>query len=223
MKIAIDGPSGSGKSTVAKALAKELNCIYVDTGALYRTVGLAAQRAGVNPSDAQAMEQLLGQIPVPSLRYESGTQHVLLGDEDVSARIRTPEISSYASQVSAIPAVRAFLLDLQRDMGRRNDVIMDGRDIGTVVFPDAEVKIFLHASAQERARRRYLELVEKGEPVTLEAVEQDMAQRDQRDSQRAAAPLKRAQDAVDLDTTGMSLEESVAAALAIVKENCYGV
>ena len=209
ISIAIDGPSGAGKSTIAKRLAAKMGFVYVDTGALYRTVGLAAVQAGIDCHDADAVTALLPAISV-ELTHVDGTQRVLLNGQDVSDFIRTPEISMAASAVSAIPAVRAFLFETQQDMARRHNVIMDGRDIGTVVLPNAQVKIFLSASVEARARRRYKELIEKGETVTFEDVLEDMKQRDYNDSHRALAPLKPAEGAVMVDTTDLTLEESVA-------------
>jgi len=217
ISIAIDGPSGAGKSTIAKRLAATLGFVYVDTGALYRTVGYAAVQAGIDCHDADAVTALLPAITV-ELCHVDGIQRVLLCGEDVSDRIRTPEISMAASAVSAIPAVRTFLFETQQDMARRHNVIMDGRDIGTVVLPDAQVKIFLSASAEARAQRRYKELIEKGETVTFEAVLEDMKQRDYNDSHRALAPLKPAPGAVMVDTTEMTLEESVAYIEQLVRE-----
>ena len=207
--VAIDGPAGAGKSTIAKAAAARFGFIYVDTGAIYRTVGLAVRRAGVDPKNADRVLPLLTEL---SIRFDygaDGTQRMFLGDEDVSEEIRTPEISMYASAVSAIPGVRAFLLDMQRDMARKTSVVMDGRDIGTVVLPDAGLKIFLTASAEERARRRLAELTAKGDSSTYEEVLADMLQRDRNDSTREAAPLKAAEDAVLVDTSHMSLQESI--------------
>lgn len=217
ISIAIDGPSGAGKSTVAKRLAANLGFVYVDTGALYRTVGYAVCRAGIDCRDTDAVTALLPSISV-ELTHVDGVQRVLLNGEDVSDRIRTPEISMAASAVSAIPAVRAFLFDTQQDMARRHNVIMDGRDIGTVVLPDAQVKIFLSASVEARARRRYKELIEKGENVTFDDVLEDMKQRDYNDSHRALAPLKPAPGALMVDTTEMTLEESVAYMEQCVRE-----
>lgn len=207
--VAIDGPSGAGKSTLAKAAAARFGFIYVDTGAIYRTVGVAAKRAGVDPRDAEGVEALL---PGLSIRFDygpDGTQRMFLGEDDVSREIRVPEISMYASAVSAIPAVRAFLLDMQRDMAKTSSVVMDGRDIGTVVLPDAGLKVFLTASLEARAQRRLAELNAKGDASTMDDVMRDMIQRDKNDSTRAAAPLKAAEDAVYVDTTDMSLEESI--------------
>lgn len=215
--IAIDGPSGAGKSTVAKAVAARCGFIYVDTGAIYRTVGLAARRAGADPHDGEAVKALL---PALSIRFDygpDGTQRMFLNGEDVSAAIRTPEISMYASAVSAHPAVRAYLLDMQRDMARTHSVVMDGRDIGTVVLPEAELKVFLTASAEARAKRRLAELAAKGDPSTFEQVLSDMIKRDRQDTTRAAAPLKAAADAVTVDTSDMTLDESIEHVCALVR------
>ena len=217
INVAIDGPAGAGKSTVAKAAARELGYIYVDTGALYRTVALAAQRRGIL-GDTEKIIAMLGDITV-DLRYIDGVQAVFLDDEDVSAFIRTPEISMGASAVSAIPKVREFLLELQRDIARKNNVIMDGRDIATVVLPDADVKIFLFASPECRAKRRYDELIAKGESVMYEDVLADVNQRDYQDSHREIAPLKPSEDSIELDTSELNLEESIQAIINIVKEN----
>ncbi|MBR4241778.1 MAG: (d)CMP kinase, partial [Eubacterium sp.] len=214
---AIDGPAGAGKSTVAKAAAKELGYIYVDTGALYRTVALAAQRRGVLTNNDEIIK-MLGDIEV-ELKYIDGVQAVFLNGEDVSAFIRTPEISMGASAVSAIPKVREFLLDLQRNIASKNNVIMDGRDIATVVLPNADVKIFLFASPECRAKRRYDELIAKGESVMFEDVLADVNQRDYQDSHREIAPLKPSEDSVLLDTSNLNLEESIQAIINIVKEN----
>lgn len=216
--VAIDGPSGAGKSTIAKAVAERFGFIYVDTGAIYRTVGLAVCRAGIDPQSADAVIALLPSLDVSFAHGQDGVQHMYLNGEDVSKLIRTPEISMYASKVSAIPAVRAFLMDMQRSMARRTSVVMDGRDIGTVVLPDAALKVFLTASAEARAERRYKELVEKGQSVTLEQVLLDMAQRDENDTTRAAAPLRAADDAVHLDTSALTLQESIDAVAALVEK-----
>ncbi len=218
ISVAIDGPSGAGKSTIAKAAAKAKGFIYVDTGAMYRTIGLAAARAGIAIGETDKVLPLLDGLKVGLAYDESGTQHVLLGGEDVSDLIRTPEASMYASFVSAIPEVRAFLLETQRRMARENSVIMDGRDIGTVILPDAPVKIFLTASAEARAHRRWLELTEKGEQVTEADVLADMLQRDKQDSERAAAPLKQAEDAVLLDTSSLTLEQSIQAVINLIEQ-----
>ena len=216
--IAIDGPAGAGKSTIARLAAKELGFIYVDTGALYRAIGLAASRRGLSAEDKDAVVAMLPDIRVELAFNDHQEQIVLLDGEDVSGLIRTPEISMMASAVSAIPAVRAFLLDLQRDMAHTNNVIMDGRDIGTVVLPDAKIKIFLSASPECRARRRYDELVEKGMDVSFEDILSDVIARDHADSSRAIAPLKPADDAIMVDTSGEDLETSVNKLLQIMRD-----
>ena len=217
INVAIDGPAGAGKSTIAKAAAKKLGFIYVDTGALYRTVALNAVRQGA-AGDSDKIIQMLKETDVKLGFADDGSQRVYLNGEDVSDLIRTPEISMAASSVSAIPQVRAFLLDLQRDIAKNNDVIMDGRDIATVVLPNAKPKIFLFASPECRAERRYKELIEKGENVTFEDVLEDVNQRDYQDSHRAIAPMKPAPDAVILDTSELDLEGSVQALLRIIRE-----
>ena len=206
--IAIDGPAGAGKSTLARKIAAGLGFIYVDTGALYRAVALYLLRRGIQTTAPEAVEKALGDIRV-DIRFEEGVQQVYLNDERVSELIRSPEVSMMASASSALPAVRRFLLEKQRELARTHDVVMDGRDIGTVVLPAADVKIFLTASPEERARRRYEELAEKGQAVTFEEVLKDMMQRDAQDENRAIAPLRPAEDAVQVDTTGETLEESV--------------
>lgn len=215
--IAIDGPAGAGKSSVAKAAAKQLGFIYVDTGALYRTVALYMLRHGIEPSDAAAVEAALPPVSV-DLRHEADGQHVLLCGEDVTDAIRTPEISMAASGCSQIPAVRKFLFSLQTGMAERYNVLMDGRDIGTVVLPNAQVKIFLTASAQERARRRCLEMEQKGTPVDFDTTLREIQQRDEQDMNRETAPLKPAEDSVLLDTSNLDFEGSVARLLEIVRE-----
>ncbi|MBQ9132689.1 MAG: (d)CMP kinase [Clostridia bacterium] len=217
IQIAIDGPSGAGKSTVAKALAAKLGIIYVDTGALYRTVGYYVRSREVDPKDAVAVEALLPEIRI-DLDHEDGTQIVRLNGENLGDRIRTPEMSMYASAVSAIPAVRAFLLDTQRDIARRHSVIMDGRDIGTVILPDADVKIFLTASDECRAKRRCDELLAKGIATTYEEVLSDMIQRDRADSTRAVAPAVAAPDAIPFDNSWMTPDECVDKIAALVAE-----
>ena len=217
--IALDGPAGAGKSTIARRAASELNYIYVDTGALYRSIALAALKKGIEPGDAAEAEKLLPEITVDLAFNESGEQIVLLNGENVSADIRTPEVSMAASKISAIPAVRAFLLDLQRGMAKTHNVIMDGRDIGTVVLPDAQVKIFLTASPEARAGRRYKELVEKGMDVNFEEILQDVITRDYNDSHRETAPLKPAPDSVTVDTTELDFEQSVEKIISVIKEN----
>ncbi|MCH5299035.1 MAG: (d)CMP kinase [Ruminococcus sp.] len=220
--IAIDGPAGAGKSTISKFAAKKLGFIYIDTGALYRTVGLAATRAGVEPVEGKEVDELLSKITVELTFNEKGEQVVLLDKEDVSGLIRTPEASMMASKISAIPSVRAYLLDLQRNMAKTNNVIMDGRDIGTVVLPDAEVKIFLTAAPEARAKRRYDELVEKGMDVKYEDILEDVKTRDYNDSHRDIAPLKQADDAILADTTEIDLEGSIELIINIIKEHSNG-
>lgn len=221
IQIAIDGPSGAGKSTVAKALAAKLGIIYVDTGALYRTVGYYVRSREVDPKDPAAVEALLPDIRV-DLGYRDGAQVVSLNGEDLGDRIRTPEMSMYASAVSAIPAVRAFLLDTQRDIAKRHSVIMDGRDIGTVILPDADVKIFLTASNECRAQRRCDELRAKGIETTYEEVLADMQERDRADSTRAVAPAIAAPDAIPFDNSWMTPEECVERIAALVAEKTAG-
>ena len=214
--VAIDGPSGAGKSTIAKAVAARCGFVYVDTGAIYRTVGLAVRRAGEDPHDAGAVAALLPGLDIRFDYAPDGTQRMFLNGEDVSGDIRTPEMSMYASAVSAIPAVRAFLLEMQRSIARSRSAVMDGRDIGTVVLPDAGLKIFLTASPEARAVRRLRELRAKGDPSTLEEVAADMARRDHDDARRAAAPLRAAEDAVLVDTSDMTLDESIQAVYELV-------
>lgn len=216
--IAIDGPSGAGKSTLARRVAQAMGYLYVDTGAIYRTLGLAALRRGVSPEDSGRVVELLEQIRIDLRHGGDGLQHMYLDGEDVSAAIREPAVSHYASAVSAIPEVRAFLMEMQRDLARRQNVIMDGRDIGTVVLPDADVKIFLTATAEDRARRRYEELVARGQQADYDTVYRDLLERDEHDSSRAAAPLRQAEDAILVDTTGNSLEQSFDVLLATIRE-----
>ncbi|MDD7556238.1 (d)CMP kinase [Ruminococcus sp.] len=215
INIAIDGPAGAGKSTIARAVAAELGFIYVDTGALYRTVALHAKRQG-----AETPEQIAACLNTAdiSLCFAEGTQHVLLCGEDVSGLIRTPEISMAASVVSALPAVRQYLFDLQLDMAKQNNVIMDGRDIGTVVLPHADLKIFLTASPQERARRRYLELSEKPDCPSMEEILEDIIKRDEADRNRAVSPLRQAEDAVLVDTTKMDQQQVIRHLLELCRE-----
>lgn len=209
ISVAIDGPAGAGKSTLARRLAAELGYIYVDTGAMFRTIGLYALRAGKDPKDNEAVNALLPEI---SLRLDSvdGEQHIYLNGEDVSQLIRTDEVGMAASAVGANPAVRAFLLDQQRDMTRTQNVLMDGRDIGTVVFPDAELKIFMTADPRVRACRRYDELRAKGDPVSLEEIERNVRERDKADMGRAISPLRQAEDAIVLDNSCMTVGEQMA-------------
>ena len=216
-QIAIDGPSGAGKSTVAKTLAAKMGIVYVDTGALYRTIGYYVRSKNADPKNAEAVEALLPEIEL-KLGYENGTQQVYLNGEAMGERIRTPEMSMYASAVSAIPAVRSFLLDTQRSIARENSVVMDGRDIGTVILPDANVKIFLTASDECRAMRRYEELKAKGIETDYESVLADMIQRDRNDRNRAVAPAVAAPDAITVDNSGMSPEECSEAIMKLVRE-----
>ena len=216
-KIAIDGPGGAGKSTVAKAVARELGIVYVDTGALYRTIGYYVRSKDVSPKDNEEVTALLPEISI-EVKYLDGSQRVYLNGEDLGDKIRTPEMSMYASAVSAIPAVRSFLLDTQRDIARKNSVIMDGRDIGTVILPDAEVKIFMTASAECRAKRRYNELTAKGVEAKYEDVLREMNERDHNDSTRDIAPTAAADDAVLLDTSDMSFDEVVAAVIDLTNK-----
>lgn len=209
VSVAIDGPSGAGKSTIAKAVARALGYTYVDTGAIYRTVGVYVYEKGVSPKDAAAVTALLPDIKIEIVPRDDA-QHMILNGRDVTDKIREHVISQYASDVSAIPAVRAFLLDMQRAFAASGNVIMDGRDIGTVVLPDATVKIFLSADATERARRRHRELSEKGQDIPFETVLADLEARDANDAGRAVAPLVPAKDAVLADTTQLTLEESIA-------------
>jgi len=218
ISVALDGPSGAGKSTAAKALAKKMGYVYVDTGAIYRTVGLAAQYAEVDSKDSAGVIALLPGIQIDMDYDTDGTQMMLLNGKNVSTEIRTPRSSIYASDVSAIPEVRAFLMDMQRSMAEKHSVVMDGRDIGTVVLPNADVKVFMTASAEVRAKRRCLELEQKGNPTPYEEVLRDIEYRDQQDSSRAVAPLKPAEDAVILDNSTLNAEETVAALEAIVRE-----
>ncbi len=215
--IALDGPSGAGKSSLAKAIAKEMGILYVDTGALYRTIGLYVRKREVDPHDAAAVEQLLPEINLEML-HENGVQKILLSGEDVGDRIRTPEASMYASAVSAIPAVRAYLLDTQRTIAKTHSVIMDGRDIGTVIFPHADVKIFLTASLEARAHRRYRELLLKGDKTTYDRVLADMELRDKNDSSRDVAPLRPAEDAILFDNSKLSFRKTVKKALSLIRK-----
>jgi len=219
--IAIDGPAGAGKSTIARHVAGKLGYIYVDTGALYRAIGLYASRMGIPWDNEALLAPALTGLKI-GLRYQDGSQRVFIGDENVSEAIRSPEMSRAASAVSALPPVRAFLLELQRDMARHNNVIMDGRDIGTVVLPGAQVKIFLTASPEARAERRYREHLKKGEDVPYETVLEDMRQRDYNDTHREIAPLRQAEDAILLDTSHCKLEESIALVLDVLGKRGIG-
>lgn len=215
--IAIDGPAGAGKSSVAKAAAKELGAIYLDTGAMYRAVGLYMLRNGVDPKDSETVAACAHEAKV-DIRYVDGSQHVYLVGEDVSAAIRENEVSAAASGVSAVPLVRQILVARQQEIAREQSVVMDGRDIGTKVLPDATLKIFLTASAEERARRRFRELEAKGKPVPYDQLLQEINQRDWDDSHRAASPLVQAEDAILLDTSSMTQEEAAEAILSLMKE-----
>ncbi len=221
ISIAIDGPAGAGKSTLARRLAKHLGYIYVDTGALYRALGLKLLQNSINVEDIAAVEKVLGETEL-DICFEDNEQVVMLDGVNVNGLIRTPEVSMMASSCSAVPAVRAFLLDMQRSLAKRNSVVMDGRDIGTVVLPDAEVKIFLTASAVARAKRRYNELIEKGQQVDFESVLADIEKRDYQDSHREIAPLKQADDAALVDTTEVDLEGSFNLLLQTVQNQMKG-
>ena len=217
ISIAIDGPAGAGKSTLSRKAAKALGFIYVDTGALYRAVGLKFLKSGADEKLECDIEDILSDTKV-DIRFIDNEQHVFLDDNDVNDEIRTPKASMMASAVSAKPPVRAFLLEMQRLLAKENNVVMDGRDIGTVVLPDATVKIFLTASAETRAERRYKELIEKGSEVTYDEVYEDMLKRDYNDTHRPIAPLKQADDAVLADTSECTFDESLELILSIVKE-----
>ena len=215
--VAIDGPSGAGKSTLARAAAEALHILYVDTGAIYRTIGVYMYRHGIEPTDAAAVTAALPEITV-SLRHDAdGLQRMYLNGEDVTKEIRLPAISRYASDVSAIPAVRDYLMELQRSLAREHSVIMDGRDIGTVVLPDADVKIFLYADVEVRAKRRELELRQRGTPKPYEEVLREMEERDYNDTHRAAAPLRAADDAIMVDTSSMDFDASLALLLDVIR------
>ena len=218
ISVAIDGPSGAGKSTLARKAAAALGYLYVDTGAIYRTVALSAVRRGIDPADAARLIPTLPELDIRLEYAEDGLQHMYLNGEDVSQAIRVHEISQHASTVSAIPEVRAFLLELQRALARKNNVIMDGRDIGTVVLPHAPVKIFLTASPESRARRRHLELQQRGQDTEFDTVLRDIIKRDEQDTNRPIAPLRQAEDAVLVDTTHLDLEQSFQAILDTIKE-----
>ena len=215
--VAIDGPAGAGKSTVAKSVAALKNFIYVDTGAMYRAMALYFLRQGIDKTDENAINATLDKVEI-TIRYENGAQQVILNGENVSGLIRTEEVGNMASATSVYKKVREKLVELQKDLAKKADVIMDGRDIGTCVLPDADVKIFLSASPEVRARRRWLELQEKGAPDTYEAILADLIARDERDSNRAIAPLRPADDAVLFDTSGMTLQESIDAILKLIRK-----
>ncbi|MCI5843774.1 MAG: (d)CMP kinase [Clostridiales bacterium] len=217
--VAIDGPSGAGKSTLARRVAKELHFLYVDTGAIYRSIGWYALQQGAALDRAESVAALLPDLNVEVRYGEDGLQHMVVNDRDVTEEIRSPEVSAAASQVAAVPEVRAYLLDMQRDLARTHDVIMDGRDIGTVVLPEADCKIFLTASDEARAARRCRELAQRGTPVAYEDVLSDMRRRDEKDRTRAAAPLRQAEDAVVLDTSELDFEDSAQALLRLIRES----
>lgn len=218
ISIAIDGPSGAGKSTISRKAAEIFGFIYVDTGAIYRTIGLASKIRGISLDDKAAVMEMLTKLNIELKYNESGEQHMYLDGKDVSRDIRLPEVSMLASKVSAIPEVRTFLFDMQRDMAKKYDVIMDGRDIGTVILPDADLKIFLTADVNDRAQRRYEELRTKGMIKPFDEVLAEMKQRDEQDTLRAAAPLKAAEDAVMLDTSGNTLEQSIAEVCRLIAD-----
>ena len=223
--VAIDGPGGAGKSTISKAIAKKMGIVYVDTGALYRTVGYYARECGVSVENAKKSEYMTKLLPEISvdIKYYDATQHVLLNGVDLGDKIRQPEISMYASAVSTVPEVRAFLLETQRNIAKNNNVIMDGRDIGTVILPDADVKIFLTASNEARAKRRYLELQAKGLEVSFPQVLSELIERDTQDSSRDIAPCVAAADALTLDNSDYTFEESVDKIIEIINEKTGGV
>ena len=215
MNIAIDGPAGAGKSTIAKLLAAKLGILYLDTGAMYRAVGLKALNTGVDISDEAAVEKMLADTKI-DVTQENGVQHVYLDGNDVSSAIRENAVSKAASEISAVPCVRYKMVELQREIASRCDTVLDGRDIGTFVLPNAEYKIFLTASAEERAKRRYAELKAKGSTLTLEQIKDDIVKRDYNDSHRTLAPLKKADDATEVDTTAMSIDDVVGRIYAII-------
>lgn len=215
MNIAIDGPAGAGKSTIAKLLAAKLGILYLDTGAMYRAVGLKALNTSVDISDAAAVEKMLADTKI-DVTQENGVQHVYLDGNDVSSAIRENAVSKAASDISAVPCVRYKMVELQREIASRCDTVLDGRDIGTFVLPNAEYKIFLTASAEERAKRRYAELKAKGSTLTLEQIKDDIVKRDYNDSHRTLAPLKKADDATEVDTTAMSIDDVVGRIYAII-------
>lgn len=218
ISVAIDGPSGAGKSTISRKAAELYGFIYVDTGAIYRTIGLASKLYGIDADNSAAVVEMLPKLSIKMIYNDAGEQRMYLDGNDVSRDIRLPEVSMLASKVSAIPEVRAFLIEMQRSMAREHDVIMDGRDIGTVILPDADLKIFLTADAEDRARRRYDELTAKGVECSFDEVLADMIKRDEQDTARAAAPLKPADDAVLLDTSGNTLGQSIEAVCGLISE-----
>ena len=219
VSVAIDGPAGAGKSTMARAIAKEMGFVYVDTGAIYRTVGYYVNLCGIGPKDVDGVTRLIDDINIEIRYSEDGLQHMILNGQDVTSEIRTQQMSDYASKLSTLKVVRDFLLDVQRDLAKSHNVVMDGRDIGTVVLPRADVKIYLTASAEVRAKRRLLEMQEKGDQKSdFNKVLCDIQERDQRDMTRDIAPLKKAKDAVELDTSDLTIAESIAAMKAVIEE-----
>lgn len=216
MIIAIDGPAGAGKSTIAKLIAKQLAIVYIDTGAMYRAIGLKAYRNGVGCSETEKISEMLEKTDI-RLVNDNGEQRVYLDGEDVSKEIRRPEISKMASDISAVPVIRYAMADMQRKLASKTDTVLDGRDIGTFVLPDADRKFYLTATVKERAMRRYKELAARGENVELAEVEQDIAKRDYNDSHRTLAPLKKADDAIEIDTTGMTISEVCEKIIALCK------
>lgn len=222
MNIAIDGPAGAGKSTIAKMVAQRLHFIYVDTGAMYRTIALSLLRSGTDCEDERALSEALEQMDI-RIGYENGTQQMLLNGENVTGLIRTEQVSQMASISSAKPIVREKLMNLQRTLARENDVLMDGRDIGTRILPDAQVKIFLTASVQARAQRRFKEMQEKGIPCTLEEIQSDIEERDYRDMHRDTAPLVQAEDAVLVDTSDMTIDEVTQEIVRLVEQKRSGM
>ena len=217
VSIAIDGPAGAGKSTMARACAKALGYLYVDTGAIYRTVGYYMRLMGIGPKDQDGIRRLIDEVNI-DIRYADGVQHMILNGEDVTSELRTPEMSMYASGVSAQPCVRAFLLDMQRQLARTHNVIMDGRDIGTSVLPNAPLKVYLTASAHVRALRRWKELTEKGQTADLAKIEEDINERDYQDMHREHSPLVQAEDAVLVDSSEMTIDEVVEKILSLARE-----
>lgn len=219
VSVAIDGPAGAGKSTMARAIAKEMGFVYVDTGAIYRTVGYYVNLCGIGPKDVDGVTRLIDDVNIEIRYSEDGLQHMILNGQDVTSEIRTQQMSDYASKLSTLKVVRDFLLDVQRDLAKSHNVVMDGRDIGTVVLPRADVKIYLTASAEVRAKRRLLEMQEKGDQKSdFNKVLRDIQERDQRDMTRDIAPLKKAKDAAELDTSDLTIAESIAAMKAIIEE-----
>lgn len=216
-QIAIDGPSGSGKSTLAKGAAKALGIMYLDTGAMYRTCGLCAIKTGIEPKDVDAVSKMLESMDL-QIRFQDGAQHMILNGEDVTGSIRTPEVSRAASDISSLPIIRTAMVDMQRKIAADQSFVVDGRDIGSVVLPDAKYKFFLTASPEARAKRRFLELQEKGTPQEYDEVLKDIIWRDKQDSERAASPLIKVDDAVEIDTSDIGIEETLEVLLEYIKE-----